>query len=140
MSVQEGSTRVGDALQGQLPVYKDNPCPFLRALVAGGYVDGNILPLTTTSRTTEAVSANRERDGARARWYFRFLMKGEWPVLLDVMGKGDGSSRYLSVAEVSTLFIERRVPERIVARLMAKPAPTSMPRRIGKVAVGVVGT
>ena len=239
MSMQEDSTRVGDALPGQLPVSKDNPCPFLRALVAGGYVDGNIVPLPTISRTVEAVSgkrglakwivgvktfgvalianglnplrqlrslvsgaeldhlrngpldkhgggsrildaeahvredqikrletfgsdrllsgggtergldagqiktfmkANLERDGARARWYFPVLMKGEWPVLLDVMGKGDGSSRYLSIAEVSTLFIERRLPERIVARLMAKPAPTSMPRRIGKVAVGVVGT
>ena len=44
-------------------------------------------------------------------------MEGEWPVLLRIMGKGEGDERYLSVAEVRTLFIERRLPERIVARL-----------------------
>ena len=37
-------------------------------------------------------------------------MKGEWPVLLDIMGKGEGDERYLSVAEVRTLFVERRSP------------------------------
>ena len=44
-------------------------------------------------------------------------MKGEWPVLLKIMGKGEGDERYLSVAEVRTLFVERRFPDRIVARL-----------------------
>ncbi len=85
------------------------------------------------------MDANLKRDGAQARWYFPFLMKGEWPVLLDVMGKGDGSARYLSTAEVRTLFVERRFPERITARLMAKPAPGGMIWRIGKIAVGIVG-
>ena len=44
-------------------------------------------------------------------------MLGEWPVLLDIMGKGEGKDRYLSVAEVKTLFVERRFPDRIVALL-----------------------
>ena len=48
-------------------------------------------------------------------------MLGEWPVLLDILGKGEGKNRYLSVAEVKTLFVERRLPDRITARL-PKPA------------------
>ena len=38
-------------------------------------------------------------------------MKGEWPVLLKILGKGEGDERYLSVAEVRTLFVERRFPD-----------------------------
>jgi hypothetical protein len=45
------------------------------------------------------------------------LMKGEWPVLLNILGKGEGEARYLSVAEVRTLFVERKLPDRITARL-----------------------
>ena len=48
-------------------------------------------------------------------------MNGEWPVLLDIMGKGEGEQRYLSVAEVRTLFVERRLPDRIVGRLLLHP-------------------
>lgn len=59
MSMQEDGGRVGDALPGQVPVSKDNPCPFLRALVAGGYVDGHIVPLPTISKTIEAASGER---------------------------------------------------------------------------------
>lgn len=224
---------------GQMPVSEDNPCPFLRALVANGFVDGGTVPLPKLGGTIEAASgkhglaarivgiktfgvalianglnplrllrslvsgaeldhlrngpldkhgggsrilnvdaqvqedeiarleafgsdrplpaggtergldagqvkafmaANLKRDGAQARWYFPFLMKGEWPVLLDVMGKGDDSSRYLSTAEVRTLFVERRFPERITARLMAKPVPGGTIWRIGKAVIGVVGT
>jgi len=44
-------------------------------------------------------------------------MNGEWPVLLDILGKGEGDARYLSVAEVRTLFVDRRLPDRISARL-----------------------
>ncbi|MEO8321305.1 MAG: hypothetical protein ABI561_23610, partial [Bradyrhizobium sp.] len=58
-----------------------------------------------------------KRAGDAARWYYPILMKGEWPVLLKIMGKGEGDARYLSVAEVKTLFVERRFPDRIVARL-----------------------
>ena len=38
-----------------------------------------------------------------------------------LLGKGEGEERYLSVAEVRTLFVEKRLPERITARL-PKPA------------------
>ena len=65
------------------------------------------------------MKANIKRDGDAAHWYYPMLMKGEWPVLLKILGKGDGEDRYLSVAEVRTLFVERRFPDRIVARLNA---------------------
>jgi hypothetical protein len=218
MPVQEDRVRVADAAPAQLPVSDNNPCPFLRALVAGGYVDGHTVPLSTIGRTIEAASgerglqktlvgiktfpvalaanglglarlwrslrcgadldrlrdgpldkhgggsgildsraavldsefdrfegfgseqpnpdsgverglnaaqikafmkANMERHSGKARWYYPVLMQGEWPVLLRVMGKGDGDSRYLSVNEVRTLFKTLTFPERIVARLRA---------------------
>src|SRR5690242_18374291 len=41
---------------GQIPVSPDNPCPFLRALVAGGFVDGHVVPLSTLAHMVEAAS------------------------------------------------------------------------------------
>ena len=52
-----------------------------------------------------------------AHCYYPLLMLGEWPVLLDIMGKGEGKDRYLSVAEVRTLFVDKRFPDRIIALL-----------------------
>lgn len=233
--------RIGSASGGApappIPVSPDNPCPFLRALVAGGFVDGHIVPLSKLSSTVEAASGEKGlqkkivgvktclvalvanglnplrllrswwsgavldelRDGpldkhgvgsrilnataqvdepeigrlagfgkdredpsggrmergltapeikafmdanfARAkgkrRWYDRLLMKGEWPVLLHIMGKGDGDQRYLSVPEVRTLFVDRRLPNRIVERLTTQPAPAPQGaiRVAGKVAL-----
>jgi hypothetical protein len=196
-------------------VSPNNPCPFLRALVANGYVDGHIVPLGTltediglasgktgmglirakvltygiamianghplrsvasgaildelrngpldkhgagsrilgvdgqvdedqikrladfgrdyanpdggTERGLNAaeikiyMAENLKRDGDKARWTYPIMMQGEWPVLLDILGKGEGEARYLSVAEVRTLFVDRRLPKRITDRL---PAP-----------------
>ena len=198
----------------QIAVSPNNPCPFLRALVANGYVDGHLVPLSKLCEVIEAASgkqgaektkagiatyliaviangfghvpasamsgaildelrngpldkhgagsrildatahvhedeierlatfgkacqdpsggtergltakeidtfmaANLERAGDQARWYYPYMMKGEWPVLLDILGKGEGEARYLSVAEVRTLFVDRRLPDRIAARL-----------------------
>ncbi len=67
------------------------------------------------------MAANLTRAGDAARWYYPMLMKGEWPVLLNILGKGQGDERYLSVAEVRTLFVEKRFPDRIVARLPSPP-------------------
>ena len=36
------------------------------------------------------MKANLKRDGDAARWYYPMLMKGEWPVLLKILGKGEG--------------------------------------------------
>ena len=220
-----------------IAVSPDNPCPFLRALVAEGFVDGHTVPLPTLARTIEAASgeqglkqklvgiktypvalianglgpfrllrswwsgaqldelrngpldkrgsgsrildatahideaelvrlagfgkdrpdpsggvergltaqeitsymdANFERAKATRRWIDRQLMNGEWPVLLNIMGKGEGEGRYLSVAEVRTLFVERRLPGRIAARLPA-PAPAHSSLVIlGKAVLGLI--
>jgi hypothetical protein len=205
----------------QIPFSPNNPCPFLRALVANGYVGGHVVPLSKLSETIEFTSGetglkerivklqtwlvavianglgplrvlksatagavldelrngpldkhgagsrildadakvhegeidrfagfgkdcrdpsggielgltakeidtfmadNLKRAGDAARWYYPILMKGEWPVLLKILGKGEGEQRYLSVAEVRTLFVERRLPERITARLPTPPS------------------
>ena len=235
MQTERAGSDPGDAPAGQIVVSPDNPCPFLRALVAGGFVGGHIVPLATLAHTIEAatgerglaerlagvktylvalianglgplrlwrswwagaeldelrdgpldkhgvgsrildatadvneteierlagfgsdyrdpwgktergltageitayMNANFERAKDKRRWIDRKLMDGEWPVLLNIMGKGDGEQRYLSVAEVRTLFIDRLLPERIVARLTSRPA--SAPRAVvvlGKIAL-----
>lgn len=219
MSDHHASTSAAPA--GQFPVSPNNPCPFLRALVANGYVGGHVVPLAQlaemigsasgetgsaltkvrletrmvagianglgplsvlksaisgavldelrngpldkhgggsrildvdakvhedqierlasfgkdckdpsggvetglTAKEIDAfMAANIERDGDAARWYFPILMKGEWPVLLKILGKGNGAGRYLSVADVRMLFVEKRLPDRITARL---PKPSA---------------
>ena len=62
---------------------------------------------------TTYMNATTSSAPATARWYYPLLMKFEWPVLLKIMGKGEGEGRYLGVAEVRTLFNERRLPDRI---------------------------
>lgn len=84
--------------------------------------DGGVERGLTASEIDTYMKANLKRDGDKARWYYPILMKGEWPVLLKILGKGQASERYLSVAEVRTLFVERKLPARITARL-PKPAP-----------------
>jgi hypothetical protein len=220
MSDHRSGTAPGAAPARQVPVSPNNPCPFLRALVANGYVGGHTVPLEkltgmialasgetgsnqkdvrrkawlvavianglgplrvlksatsgadldelrdgpldkhgggsrildvdakvhedeiarlagfgkdrndpaggverglTAKEIDTFMAANLKRAGDAARWYYPMLMKGEWPVLLKILGKGEGEERYLSVAEVRTLFVEKRLPERITARL-PKPA------------------
>ncbi|HEY0567937.1 MAG TPA: cytochrome C, partial [Xanthobacteraceae bacterium] len=87
---------------------------------AGGATERGL----TGSDITAYMNANFERARGHRRWFDRKLMNGEWPILLDIMGKGEGAERYLSVAEVKTLFEERRLPERINARL-ASPRKSS---------------
>lgn len=62
------------------------------------------------------MNANFERAAGHRRKIDRRLMEGEWPILLKVMGKEGSGGRYLSVAEVRDLFIERRLPERMSKR------------------------
>lgn len=63
------------------------------------------------------MDANFERAAGRRRNIDRRLMNGEWPILLRVMGKQGKGGRYLSVAEVRQLFVERKLPERMSKRL-----------------------
>lgn len=62
------------------------------------------------------MDANFERAAGRRRRIDRRLMNGEWPILLQVMGKQGKAGRYLSVADVRTLFLEGRLPERMTTR------------------------
>ncbi len=71
---------------------------------------------------------NLKRAGSAARWYYPLLMKFEWPVLLKIMGKGEGEDRYLSVADVRTLFNERQFPARINQRLVNQPVLSACQR------------
>ena len=65
---------------------------------------------------------NLKRAGSAARWYYPLLMKFEWPILLKIIGKGkEGEERYLSVADVRTLFEQRKFPERINQRILSQP-------------------
>ena len=69
----------------------------------------------------QMMDANYERASGRRRLVDRKLMDGEWPILLKVLGqdggKGGSKGRYLSVADIHTLFVERRLPERVAKRL-----------------------
>lgn len=94
----------------------------------------------TSSEIKAYMDANFARATGHRRWFDRLLMNGEWPVLLDIMGKGEGEKRYLSVAEVKTLFVDRRLPDRINARLVSQanaPAPGPL-RKVLKAAVWLV--
>ena len=65
------------------------------------------------------MDANYARAAGARRKVDRMMMNGEWPVLLNVMGKGEGEGdgAYLSLAEVRVLFAERKLPARIAARI-----------------------
>jgi hypothetical protein len=218
-----------------IAVSPDNPCPFLRGLVAGGYVDGHTVPLKKLIQTIEAATGekgwkervagvktcivalianglsrvfrnwwsgpvldelrngpldkhgvgsrilnakaevdeaeiarlasfgkdrqdpsggmergltspeittymneNFKRAEGHRRPIDRKLMDGEWPILLNIMGKGEGDARYLCVSEVRTLFVDRRFPDRIVQRLSVPVPQGGTLGTLAKVAVGLV--
>ncbi len=61
------------------------------------------------------MDANFARAAGHRRWIDRSLMRGEWPVLLQVMGKPGAEGRYLSLRDVTELFKRRRLPARMKA-------------------------
>ena len=63
------------------------------------------------------MDANFERGKPDRRRIDRKLMDGEWPVLLEVMGKESPDGLYLSLAEVRTLVVERQLPDRVTGLL-----------------------
>ena len=63
------------------------------------------------------MDANFARAVGARRMVDRALMDGEWPVLLQVMGKPSADGPYLSVPELRTLFVKHRLPQRVIARL-----------------------
>ncbi len=76
--------------------------------------DGRAERGLSLSDLNRMMDANFERAAGRRRRIDRRLMDGEWPMLLRVMGKQGKAGRYLSVADVRELFVERRLPERMV--------------------------
>src|ERR1700742_309436 len=46
-------------MQDQIPVSPDNPCPFLRGLVAEGYVGGHTVPLPKLTETIEEATGKK---------------------------------------------------------------------------------
>ncbi len=72
------------------------------------------------------MDANFARAAGQRRRIDRSLMEGEWPILLRVIGKTSVNGRYLSLTELRTLFVDRRLPLRITERLEAK-VPGAVP-------------
>jgi hypothetical protein len=65
------------------------------------------------------MDANFARAAGRRRMIDRALMNGEWPILLEVMGREGRDGRYLSLREVTDLFRKRSFPDRMTRRLRA---------------------
>ncbi len=63
------------------------------------------------------MDANFERAKGRRRLIDRKLMDGEWPVLLKVIGKKGSAGRYLALDDLRRLFVERRLPQRMLDQL-----------------------
>jgi hypothetical protein len=71
----------------------------------------------TLAQIRRYMDANFERAEGRRRALDRKLMDGEWPVLLKVMGRDGSGGRYLSVADVRTLVVDRALPKRMTQAL-----------------------
>ena len=59
--------RIESALRSLIEVSPNNPCPFLRALVAEGFVDGHTVPLSTLSGKIAAASGEKGLNKIKAR-------------------------------------------------------------------------
>src|SRR5206468_11618697 len=120
------ATAPGAGPARQLPVSSNNPCPFLRALVANGYVGGNVVPLPKLSETIALASGemgsqqNKVRletwlvaVGANGLGPLRVLKSATSGAVLDELRDGPldkhgGGSRILGVdAQVHEDEIER---------------------------------
>lgn len=80
-------------------------------------VDGEVERGLDAHDLQRMMDANFERAAGQRRRIDRRLMEGEWPILLKVMGQEGKSGRYLSLADVRTLFVERRLPQRMREQL-----------------------
>lgn len=75
---------------------------------------------------TKFMDANQQRAGAG--WFARkVLMEGELPVVLGVMGVGEGADHHLRATEMRDLYEKHRLPERIERRIagLRIPDPTT---------------
>jgi hypothetical protein len=79
--------------------------------------DGSKEPGLSLKQLHKFMDANYARAEGHRRLIDRQLMNGEWPVLLEVMGRQGKRGRYLSVAEVRALFLKRTLPARMLKQL-----------------------
>ena len=79
--------------------------------------DGGTTERLNAEQLVTFMDANFERGKPDRRRIDRKLMDGEWPVLLEVMGKESPDGLYLSLAEVRTLVVERQLPDRVTGLL-----------------------
>ena len=126
MPDDRAGTLSGNAPAPQIAVSPDNPCPFLRALVANNVVGGHTVPLSKLAETIEAASGetglNKKLVGlktclvaliANGLSPFRLLQSGWSGAELDELRNGPldkrgSGSRILSVtAEVNESEIVR---------------------------------
>jgi len=73
-----------------------------------------------TEQIKQMMDANFNRAESFRRLIDRTLMEGEWPILLEVMGKEGNDGRFLSLKELRTLFVDRKLPPRMMKRLADK--------------------
>src|SRR4051794_2970423 len=127
--ILDATAQVSEAELARLAQFgKDRPN------LAGGTERG-----LTAAEIKTYMDANFERAKGSRRPIDRKLMDGEFPVLLRVMGKGEGDERYLSVAEVRTLFVERRLPDRGAGRLRLDVGSSARAGgRLGKIAKAAI--
>src|SRR5664280_273708 len=59
MQDDRAGTVSSDAPARQTAVSPNNPCPFLRALVGAGFVDGHVVPLSKLTRTVETATGEK---------------------------------------------------------------------------------
>ena len=76
----------GDAPAQGIPVSPNNPCPFLRAAVASGFLDGHIVPVSKLVSTVEAATGEK---GLKAK------IVGAKTWLVAVVANGLGPPRLL---------------------------------------------
>src|SRR3974390_260925 len=57
--MQDQSAASSTGSSQQTPVSPNNPCPFLRGLVAGGYVGGHVVPLPKLTGTIESATGEK---------------------------------------------------------------------------------
>jgi hypothetical protein len=112
---QEGSWLTNSRSKGQVnPAELDRLKEFASLKVAGN----GTKELGLDARELEIMmDANYERARDRRRLIDRQLMNGEWPILLQVMGKDGQDGRYLSLREIKALFANRKLPSRMTKQL-----------------------
>ncbi len=81
--------------------------------------DETLEPGLDAADLTRFMDENFARAEGHRRGIDRKLMNGEWPALLNLMGKEGQDGRYISIAEVRNLFLNRIFPERMMMKLRA---------------------